>query len=269
MTMVSETHTRPDTATTAAIPWPPDDTEESVLGIDLHQTTITNLRWGINELARVHQPAGQPLPWQASTQLLITGCRRPDNSYVRVLPDVFVYPHAVDPYRGSWSIAVDGPPVLIIEVLSATTQANDLDLVRGKGYSYAQAGVREYLILDPTGEYLPEQGQGWRLVGGVYQPWERDGEGHWQSESIAAAFGVAGIKVSVYNHQGRPMLREGEVEAELSEKNRALAERDAKLAERDARLAERDAELARERALREHDQAELARLRRLAGEDPS
>jgi Putative restriction endonuclease len=239
--MVSDTHARPDTATTAPPPWPPDDTEESVLGINLHQTTITNLRWGINELARVHQHPGQPLPWQASTQLLITGCRRPDHSYVRVLPDVFVYPHAVDPYRGSWSIAVDGPPVLMIEVLSATTQANDLDLVRGKGYSYARAGVREYLILDPTGEYLPEQGQGWQLVEGVYQPWERDGEGHWQSEGIAVAFGVAGINVSVYSREGRRMLREGEVEAEL----------------------------ARERALRERDQAELARLRRLAGEDPS
>jgi Uma2 family endonuclease len=255
MTMVSETHAQSDTTTTAAVPWPPDDTEESVLGIDLHQTTIHNLRLGINELARVHQNPGQPLPWQASTQLLITGCKRPDNSYVRVLPDVFVYPHAVDPYRGSWSIDVDGPPVLIIEVLSATTQENDLDLVRGKGYSYARAGVREYLILDPTGEYLPEQGQGSRLVEGVYQPWARDSEGRWQSETIAAAFGVAGIKVSVYSRQGRAMLREGEVEAEL--------------AERDAKLAEKDEELARERALRERDQAELARLRRLLGEDPS
>ena len=30
-------------------PWPPDDTEESVLGTDLHQTTITYLRWAIHE----------------------------------------------------------------------------------------------------------------------------------------------------------------------------------------------------------------------------
>ena len=29
-------------------PWPPDDTEESVLGTDLHQTTIRNLALGIN-----------------------------------------------------------------------------------------------------------------------------------------------------------------------------------------------------------------------------
>ena len=34
-------------------PWPLDDTEESVLGTDLHQTTIVNLRLGINMAARV------------------------------------------------------------------------------------------------------------------------------------------------------------------------------------------------------------------------
>jgi len=32
--------------------WPLDDTEESVVGTDLHQMTIMNLRWGINEIAR-------------------------------------------------------------------------------------------------------------------------------------------------------------------------------------------------------------------------
>ena len=33
--------------------WPPDDTEESVVGTDWHQMTIMNLRWGINEVARL------------------------------------------------------------------------------------------------------------------------------------------------------------------------------------------------------------------------
>ncbi len=45
--------------------WPPDDTEESILGSDLHQGTITNLRLGINEAARLGLPPGQPVPWQA------------------------------------------------------------------------------------------------------------------------------------------------------------------------------------------------------------
>ena len=28
--------------------WPPDDTEESILGSDRHQLTITNVRLGVN-----------------------------------------------------------------------------------------------------------------------------------------------------------------------------------------------------------------------------
>lgn len=38
----------------AAEVWPPDDSEESVVGTDLHQMTIMNLRWGIN---------GEYRPW--------------------------------------------------------------------------------------------------------------------------------------------------------------------------------------------------------------
>lgn len=221
--MVSETHARAN-QTATPVPWPPDDTEESVLGIHLHQTTITNLRLGINALAGVYRQPSQPVPWQASSQLLITGCRRPDGSYVRVLPDIFVYPHALDPYRGTWAISVDGPPVLIIEVLSASTYQSDLDLVRGKGYSYARAGVREYLTLDPTGEHVPEQGRGWRLVDGEYREWERDAGGRWQSESIDAAFGVSGIHVSVYAREGRRMLHEDEVEVEMARLRRLAGE---------------------------------------------
>ena len=36
--------------------WPPDDTEESVLGLLLHQTTITNARYGLNEAATAGVP---------------------------------------------------------------------------------------------------------------------------------------------------------------------------------------------------------------------
>ena len=49
--MASKTQTRPQPFPPLEA-WPPDDTEESILGTDLHQTTITNLRWGINEVAR-------------------------------------------------------------------------------------------------------------------------------------------------------------------------------------------------------------------------
>ena len=91
--------------------WPPHDTEESVFGSDLHQATITNLRWGLNEAARVGLPPGQPVPWQALNQIALLGCVRPDGSAYRTYPDLFVYPRPIAPVRGSLLVEVDGPPV--------------------------------------------------------------------------------------------------------------------------------------------------------------
>lgn len=191
-------------------PWPPDDTEESILGTNLHQTTITNLRLGINEAAHLYQEGDQPLPWEASSQILILGWRRPDGSAYRTFPDVFVYPHPIGPNRASMSVAIDGPPVLIIEVLSESTYEVDLDVEAGKGYSYAQARVHEYLTLDPMGLVVPEGGRAWRLVGSSYQPWERDGLGRWRSQEIPISIEMEGTMATVYTHEGQRLLREDE-----------------------------------------------------------
>ena len=203
-------------------PWPPDDTEESILGTDLHQAAITNLRLGINGAARISREPGETVRWQALTQELLVGCRRPDGSYVRTYPDVFVYPHAIDPNRGSHTIEVDGPPVLIVEVLSETTCEADIDLVRGKGYSYARAGVQEYLALDPAGLYLRERIRGWRLHEGTYRPWERDADRRYRSEQFPLVFAVAGASAEVYLADGRRMHREDEVEEEIARLQRLL-----------------------------------------------
>ncbi len=211
--------------------WPPDDTEESVVGTDLHQMTIINVRLGLNEIADALADPGQPAPWQALTQTVVLGFARPDGTRYKTLPDVFVYRRAIDQRRGSVAIFTDGPPALIIEVLSEATYDVDLDLERGKGYSYARAGVREYLTLDPGGEFVPEQGRGWRLENGVYRPWLPDGAGRWQSEEIAAAIGIEGVLAAVYTHDGRRQLREREIgrerrllEDQVSRKDDELAE---------------------------------------------
>ena len=62
--MTSEAQVPPQ-ATLRAPAWPPHDTEESVLGTDQHQTTITNLRLGLNEAARIGLRGDQVAPWQA------------------------------------------------------------------------------------------------------------------------------------------------------------------------------------------------------------
>lgn len=103
---------------------------------------------------------------------------------------MFVYRRPWDALCGSLSVALDGPPPLIIEVLSDTTHENDLDLQGGKGYSYRVAGVREYLALDPSGAYHPEQGEGWQLEGRSYVPWRRDGARRWRSPELPLTFGL-------------------------------------------------------------------------------
>lgn len=238
--------------------WPPDDTEESILGTDLHQTTILNLRWGINEVAHLHRASGQPLPWQALDQIALLGCMRPDGTDYRTYPDVFVYRGPVDPQRGSMALAVDGPPVLVVEVLSESTYAVDLDVDRGKGYSYARAGVREYLALDPTGAFLPERGRAWRLVDGIYRRWEPDRQGRWQSGEIAVAIGLEGALATVYTRAGVRQLREGEVAEESKRHARELEQRDAAIARE---LEQRDAAIARQATEIEELQRQLRKLR--------
>jgi Uma2 family endonuclease len=176
--MTSEAQARPQSLLIAPV-WPPDDTEESIVGVDLHQRTILSTRMGINEAALLQAEPGAEVPWYATDQLLLLGCVRADGSAYRTMPDVFVFLHPIDPLQESFNLSQDGVPVLIVEVLSESTYKWDLDLMRGKGYSYAHAGVREYLTLDPTYKWLPEGGRGWRLVDGVYQSWEVDAEGRW------------------------------------------------------------------------------------------
>jgi hypothetical protein len=236
-------------------PWPPDDTEESVLGTDLHQTTIRNLVLGINQAARVGRAREEPSPWRALTQLEYLGCRRPDGSSHRTYPDVFVFRHAIDPLRGSFSIDVDGPPLLIVEVLSESTYKSDLSVERGKGYSYSHIGAPEYLVLDPTYAMLQQGIDGWRLVEGAYQQWDAEADGRRYSRQLPLAIALEGVRVRVFLSEGRAMLREEEVE-ELS----------VALAERDEALARERGERATEREERAKEQEELERFRRLFGE---
>ena len=143
-----------------------------------------------------------------------------------MLPDVFVYGQPIDERRATLNLELDGPPLLVIEVLSKETFRSDLDFRSGKGFSYAQAGVREYLLLDPTGEYLPERVRGAHLGQHGYVRWPPDRRGRWHSQEIAVAIAFEGARVTVYARDGRRQLREGEI-----------ARKDAEIARRDAEIA--------------------------------
>ena len=190
--------------------WPPDDTEESVLGTPRRQTTITNVRVGVNEAAAAATPPGGPAPWQAGSQSPILGLHRRDGTRYRVLPDVCVYPRPFDVFRPSLILAQDGPPALVVEVLSPENWDSDIDLEWGKPWSYADAGVAEYLILDLGDTFLGgERGRGWRLEAGRYVHWERDGAGRWVS-ALGFAIGYEGAWAVVDGVDGLRSLAERE-----------------------------------------------------------
>ncbi len=240
---MSETYSIPRPAELVEV-WPPDDTEESVMGTDLHQLTIINLRLGMDEIATSLTPVGEPAPWQPLSQTIVNGFERLDGSRYKTLPDVFVYLRPIGRRRGSVEITVDGLPLLIVEVLSESTYAFDLNMRAGKGYSYARAGVREYLVVDPTGEILPQQARGWRLDDGKYRLWNPDATGRWRSEQIEVCIGVEGAMAAVYTRDGRRQPRSGEVTRELARQESELARQHDELARKDSELARKDSELA-------------------------
>jgi hypothetical protein len=217
--------------------------------------TIINLRLGINELAHAAVQPGLPVPWHALSQTVLLGCRRRSGTDYSTMPDVFVYKKSIDPDRGSVSLESDGPPALIVEVASPSTFAKDLDGEAGKAWSYEQAGIREYMVVDPTGRFVPTLVWARRLSEGRYQTWEPDAAGRWWSEEIPIGIGVADGAVTVYDRAGGGLLREGELLTSI-----AYARAEAARAE--AQAARAEAETARAQDEAAQARAEAAELRR-------
>jgi Uma2 family endonuclease len=175
----------------------PDDTEESILGTELHQHVIREL---ITNLEFAKGPA-----WGVGGQTCIEGFHRSDGTTVPLYPDVFVYPRPLDQTRSTHDLTVDGPPVLIVEIASPTTARGDLDDRHGKPYSYALAGVQEYLVYDPLGEVLPRRIQAWRQGASGYDPWTARPDGRWHSRALDLSFAVTYPYLRVYAADGTPI----------------------------------------------------------------
>jgi hypothetical protein len=108
----------------------------------------------------------------------------------------------------------------VVEVLSPENWDSDIDLEWGKPWSYADAGVAEYLILDPGDSFLGgARGRGWRLEAGRYVPWQPDAAGRWVSR-LGFAIGYEGAWAIVDGVDGQRIPREGRI-------LRGLAEREA------------------------------------------
>ena len=90
------------------------------------------------------------------------------NPRVSVAPDVFVVFGVEDRLRMSYRVWEEGKgPDFVLEVASPSTWQEDVGPKRGV---YAELGVKEYWIYDPTGEHLKPALWGYRLVGERYEP---------------------------------------------------------------------------------------------------
>ncbi len=241
--------------------WPPDDSEESVVGSEYHQHVIDAARDGLRMAAEANGA-----PWRALSQVPLAGFRRRTGTPYPLLPDVFVHP-LPNPHPDSGehlTFAEVGVPLLAIEVLSASTWRSDVDTRRGKAWSYADAGVAAYIIVDHAARYIPQHVRALRLSGRRWAPWRPNARGQWEDAALGVSFEFDGLYLRVRDAAGRLKPLPHEADALLMRKDDQLALQAGRLAERDARLAERDARLATIETRLRAQAAALERARALA-----
>jgi Uma2 family endonuclease len=152
----------------------------------------------------------------------------------RVAPDVFVVKACEQRLRRVFKIWEEGKaPSFAVEVTSKKTRRQDLG---PKKELYAQLGVAEYLLFDPLGEWLEPALQGFRLVEGIYLPWEPDENGSLVSEQLGIGFRLEGGQLVLFNTATGERLKRDTERAEDAE----------------ARVAWLEQQLARLRAERNH-----------------
>ena len=85
-----------------------------------------------------------------------------------VVPDVFVVRGVPKGQRRIYRLWEEGrAPDVVFEITSASTRREDLGTKR---VLYADLGVKEYFVFDPTGEDLRPPLRAFRLSGSEYQP---------------------------------------------------------------------------------------------------
>jgi Uma2 family endonuclease len=237
-----------------------DDTEEDLVGSDVHQDAIDAVFEGV-WLAGPQQGRR----WHVGRQLMLL---IPDIGLGKdwhPSPDLMVHPDADPAPLSAFDTRTLGMPPLLVEVASPSTVAYDRGAKRN---GYFLAGVREYLVFDPTGEWISEQVDAWRREeGGAVVPW-RPSEGRWRSTAVGIAFASEGLILRVYDAAGEAMPTFREQARLRAQQQRALAAQEQALVAQERALAAQDQVLAaQEQALAERDQALAAQEQALADRD--
>jgi Uma2 family endonuclease len=182
-------------------------------------------------------------------------------------PDILVdlgVADAVRPYYYLWE--EPKAPDLVLEVLSPSSAENK-DLTWKRDW-YRREGVREYVVLDPSGDFIPEPRlQAWRLGrrpdgGDDVHRQMGPSETLW-SELIPFGWRVVDGRVGVVDRaSGEVFPPIWDVEPQLRREVHLRQE-----AQEQARLAQEQVRLAQEQVRLAHEQAQLAREEARAARD--
>lgn len=199
-----------------------DDTEESVPGSDLHQEAIAEAHGPLAHYAAEIGAAGQPA-WYVSNQVTVITPLPERTRPWQPKPDLFVVLGIPAHSRTSYDTRREGPmPPFVLEVVSESTWQND---VGEKSRLYSLTGVREYLVFDPTREYLGRALRGWHIVNGAWVDWaptaRPDGTEVWESAVLGLAVRAEGLFVRFDHPERGPLPLRRELYARLAAERRA------------------------------------------------
>ncbi len=148
----------------------------------------------------------------------------PGNNRKFIVPDVFFTKGLQQIQRRIYRTWIEHlPPNFVIETTSKKTKKKDLTV---KPEIYAQLGVQEYFLFDPTEDYLEPPLQGKRLVEGVYQGIPLLSDGSLMSEQLGLKLQFIEGQLEFIDPDTNQRLLTAEEEAHnLREELRILRER--------------------------------------------
>ncbi len=155
-----------------------------------------------------------------------------------VVPDAFIVKGKPQVQKRTYKLWVERiVPQLVIETTSKKTKKKDLHV---KPAIYAQIGVHEYFLFDPTCDYLDPPLQGHRLVDGSYQAIPIEPTGCLYSEELDLELRFENSLLNFYKRGTNDRLR---TQAELRQRESEARQRESEARQRESearRLVELD-----------------------------
>ena len=218
----------------------------------IHNDAACNLR----DFIQLHLEARGLARFRIATDVYLYASA-PHEDMQRAAPDVFVYLE-IRPDRGqtgTFHAAFDGPPDLVIEILSRSTRTKDIGVggtLASKKRFYQRMGVPEYWVYDPERWRGAEAAmlEGFRLAEGVFVPIAPD-DGLWYSAVLEAEWGIG---PPLYDGVDRyaPMRLMDPVTNKWhplpNEQRLALDEQATQIDKQEAHIAQQEAHIAQQKA---------------------